>query len=239
MKTFNKEEWDFGPDSKMVILTGSGISADSGIPTFRTGEDGLWLNYPIDVIAHPRGLAENREQFIEFYNRARKICSDSKPNDGHKYIDEIQDITDAYLITQNIDNLHERGGSYQVAHMHGSLYESVCEGEDEHVFQQPVHQDINKPCAHCLHLLRPNITLFTEEPQYLAEIYEKLDECTHLVLVGTSGEVYPAAGFKEYVRGRGAKVLNINLEIEPDYHINFCLHMSATNGLRLLHEALQ
>ena len=167
------------------------------------------------------------------------------PNEGHKLVAEIQKKTGAYLITQNIDNLHERGGSIQVTHMHGSLYESVCEGEDEHIFQQPVDQNPNQPCNHCLNLLRPNVTLFTEEPQFMYEIYDKLDECTHLVLVGTSGDVYPAAEFKEYVRRRRkrrgtrrAKVLNINIEIEEDYHVDYFLKMNATEGLRVLRQAL-
>ena len=245
MRLFNKEDWEFGPDSKMVILTGAGISEPSGIPTFRTGEDALWLNYPVEEIAYPRGLESNREQFIEFYNKARKMTSTCVPNKGHDIINELQEEFGAYLITQNIDDLHERAGSYQVTHMHGSLFESVCQGEYEHIFQEPVTQVVDKPCPHCYHLLRPNVTLFTEEPQYMDEIYDKLDECTHLVLVGTSGEVYPAAEFKKYVgkkrsqrSTRRAKVLNINIDIERDKHVQFYLQETAVDGLNTLYNAL-
>lgn len=241
MKDFNKDEWSFNKDSKMVILTGAGASAESGIPTFRTGEDGLWLNYPVDVIAHPRGLRDNRDEFIEFYNKARKMTDECEPNDTHKFINSIQEEYGVYLITQNIDDLHERAGSKQVCHMHGSLYQLVCLGEDEHKYDKSGYHHPDEPCPECYHLMRPDVTLFTEEPKNIPEIYRKLDECTHLVLIGTSGEVYPAAGFKEYVKNKEvpSKVLNINIEIEYDYNVDFYIHKSSSKGIKELYEAIK
>jgi NAD-dependent deacetylase len=242
MEIFDKCKWNYTSDSNMVILTGAGISAESGIPTFRTGDDGLWMNYPIEMVAYPRGLRDYRDEVIEFYNKLRDVSNSSKPNDGHRLIAELQSMSNVYLITQNIDELHERGGSTQVAHIHGNIHESICEGDDEHTFTTMIADKASSTCPHCLNLLRPNITLFNEEPQNIPEIYTALDACTHLVLIGTSGEVYPAAGFKEYVKkrwGNKAKVLNINIDVPPDHNVDYFLETSATEGLRILLDATQ
>ncbi len=131
----NTSEWNFTKNSKLVILTGSGISVDSGIPAYRIGKNATWLNYPVEIIGNPNGLKYYRDEFIEFYNKARRLSTKSSPNEVHKIITDIQNKYNAFLITQNVDDLHEKSGSRQVCHVHGTLYELACEGDERHEYE--------------------------------------------------------------------------------------------------------
>jgi len=175
----------------IVILTGAGISAESGIKTFRAS-DGLWENHRIEDVASPEGFIRDAELVHNFYNQRRQqlLGSSVKENAAHIALAKLEKQFDGevLLITQNIDDLHERGGSNSVS----STTECECCAESEN--------------------LRPHIVWFGEMPFYMDEIYSALSRCDLFVAIGTSGHVYPAAGFVETAQQAGADTLEINLE---------------------------
>lgn len=209
----------------IVILTGAGISAESGVQTFRD-QGGLWEGHRIDDVATPEAFLKNPNMVQKFYNdrRAQLLSPKIMPNPAHlalaalekKYPDQV------YIVTQNIDHLHEMAGSKNVIHMHGSLFEVRCT-QTEKVYmnwQAPVDAKTLCPCCEKTGTLRPNIVWFGEMPFELERIFELLDECTHFMSIGTSGQVYPAAGFAEHVRMKGkAKTAELNLEPSAISHI--------------------
>jgi NAD-dependent deacetylase len=187
----------------IVILTGAGISAESGIRTFRAA-DGLWENHRVEDVASPEGYAQNPVLVQRFYNeRRRQLLSNAvQANAAHRALAKLQTgfpgrVT---LVTQNIDDLHERGGSPQVIHM--QVY--------------PVHCDITPAdrCACCQQTgtLRPDIVWFGEAPYHMEEISAALSSCDLFISIGTSGNVYPAAGFVSLANQVGAHTVEINLE---------------------------
>lgn len=222
MKEFNKEEWSFDENSKLVILTGAGISAESGIQTFRDS-DGMWENHSVDEVATPEGYLRNPQLVREFYNARREQLKEVMPNSAHIAIANLQKYLGdrCFLVTQNVDNLHELGGSPQVVHMHGELTKLRCHGEEEHVFDFTGSQLVDTVCPECSASCRPHIVWFGEMPFDMPLIEQKVKECTHFIYIGTSSQVYPAAGYKSIAKRRGAKVLCINLDIEADYDTDF------------------
>lgn len=222
MKEFNKEEWGFDENSKLVILTGAGISAESGIQTFRDS-DGMWENHSVDEVATPQGFSRNPKLVIDFYNARRAQLKEVDPNPAHVAIAELQKhLGDrCFLITQNVDNLHERGGSTQVSHMHGELTMLRCQ-VCGHPFMYTDDQSDDTQCPACGNACRPHIVWFGEMPFEMELLNEKVRECTHFVYIGTSSQVYPAAGFKYDAKRNGAKILGINLEFdEHSYDTDF------------------
>ena len=201
---------------RIVVLTGAGISAESGIKTFRAS-DGLWEEHRIEDVATPEGFAANPALVHQFYNGRRRqlLGGDVAPNPAHLALAELERhfAGDFMLVTQNIDNLHERAGSMNVAHMHGELLKMRCAHTDQ-VF--PVEGDIapDDRCACCglRQCLRPHVVWFGEMPLQMEDIYGALDACDLFVSIGTSGNVYPAAGFVQVARAAGAHTLEINLE---------------------------
>ena len=202
---------------RIVILTGAGISAESGIATFRAS-DGLWENHRVEDVATPEGFARNPNLVHDFYNarRARLHDSDVQPNAAHIAIARLQQALPGQvtLITQNVDDLHERAGSPEVLHMHGSLLTLRCLYCDS--IAQDWHDDCTQQtaCPSCKRAggMRPDIVWFGEMPYYMETIEEKLAACTHFAAIGTSGQVYPAAGFAALARHYGADISEINLE---------------------------
>ncbi|MDO4643562.1 MAG: NAD-dependent deacylase [Cardiobacteriaceae bacterium] len=204
-------------EKHIVILTGAGISAESGIATFRAS-DGLWEKHRIEDVATPEGFARNPQLVHQFYNarRARLHDKDVQPNAAHFALAQLQQSLPAQitLITQNVDDLHERAGSDEVLHMHGSLLNIRC------LYCNSVHHDwhedcdIDTCCPHCKKTagLRPDIVWFGEMPYHMATIEKSIANCTHFVAIGTSGQVYPAAGFANLARQYGAEISEINLE---------------------------
>lgn len=204
------------PYRNIVILTGAGISAESGIQTFRA-QDGLWENHRIEDVATPEGFLRDADLVLEFYNQRRqKLLSDTiQPNSAHLALGKLERELQGRvtLITQNIDNLHERGGSENIIHMHGELLKSRCP-ESNQTIEQKDDIRIGDLC-HCCQMpaqMRPHIVWFGEMPLRMGEIYAALEQADLFVSIGTSGVVYPAAGFVHDARMHGAHTLEINLE---------------------------
>lgn len=199
---------------KVVILTGAGISAESGLKTFR-GNDGLWENEPIDIVATPEGYEKERTRVKNFYNKLRLGLPNFSPNKAHIALAALEEkLGDSFLlITQNVDDLHERAGSKRVLHMHGELLKLRCEKNPNHVFDFSQEESEATTCPICNASTRPHIVWFGEKPLYMNEIEGALKECKHFVYIGTSSVVYPAAGFKALAHSHRAFVTCLNLEI--------------------------
>lgn len=190
----------------LVILSGAGMSAESGISTFRDA-GGLWDKYPVEQVATPEGYARNPELVINFYNERRKQLLDVKPNRGHELLAELEKEFQITVVTQNIDNLHERAGSSHVIHLHGELTK-VCSSRDPH---NPQFIKELKPEAFEVRLgdraedgsqLRPFIVWFGEAVPEIETAIEVVEQADIFVIIGTSMNVYPAAGLLNYVPRR-------------------------------------
>ncbi|WP_218571782.1 Sir2 family NAD+-dependent deacetylase [Pseudomonas sp. C27(2019)] len=206
----------------IVILTGAGISADSGIATFRAS-DGLWEKHNIEEVATPEGYARNPELVQRFYNerRAQLLDPKIKPNRAHSALAELEahyqnkGIGSVTIVTQNIDDLHQRAGSKNVMHMHGELLKLRCVKTQQVVewrSAKPVTNADRCQCCTSPQALRPHIVWFGEMPFYMDEIHYKLSRADLFVAIGTSGHVYPAAGFVANARSLGLPTLELNLE---------------------------
>jgi NAD-dependent deacetylase len=200
----------------IVILTGAGISQESGIATFRDS-GGLWEKVRIEDVATPRAFRKNPGMVYEFYNARRKqlLGPDIAPNPAHFALARLEEksVTPVLVVTQNVDNLHERAGTRKLLHMHGELLKSRCT-DCGAVRQWERDLDATDACPDCgrAGYLRPHIVWFEETPLYLEEIDEALGQCRTFVSIGTSGNVYPAAGFAREARARGARVVELNME---------------------------
>lgn len=200
--------------AQLVILTGAGISAESGIPTFRAS-DGLWEQHKVEDVATPEAFVRHPALVQQFYNARRAKLAEVEPNPAHRAIARLQrewpgKVT---LITQNIDNLHERGGSEQVLHMHGELLKVRCVKKGTvYPWSGPVSAADACSCCQPAQALRPHIVWFGEMPFYMEDIYQALQQADLFMSVGTSGHVYPAAGFVAEAWRVGAKTLEFNVE---------------------------
>ena len=200
----------------IVILTGAGISHESGIATFRDS-DGLWENERVEDVATPGGFARDPERVYRFYNQRRRDLQNGiiVPNAAHKALARLEKEYPGkvLVITQNVDNLHERGGSHNVLHMHGELLQGRC-AACEAVF--PCLGDMNSKdvcpsCGKAGHV-RPHIVWFEEMPLYMEQIEDALEQCRVFASIGTSGNVYPAAGFVRHAKAHGAHTVELNLQ---------------------------
>ena len=187
---------------RIVVFTGAGVSADSGIATFRDS-DGLWANYRIEEVCTPEALKNNRAKVIEFYNLRRCEALSKEPNAGHYAIAKMEEWADVCVVTQNVDNLHERAGSTRVLHLHGELMKLRSERNPELIY------DINDGWEQSLDargedgaLLRPHIVFFGESVPMFDAACKIVEQADILVVVGTSLAVYPAASLVYYVRDR-------------------------------------
>lgn len=187
---------------RIVVFTGAGVSADSGISTFRDS-DGLWANYRIEDVCTPEALRNNRQQVIEFYNMRRRESLEKLPNAGHIAIAEMEQWADVCVVTQNVDNLHEQAGSTRVLHLHGELMKLRSERNPELIY------DINEGWEQELDargedgaLLRPHIVFFGESVPMFDTACKIVESADILIVVGTSLAVYPAASLVYYVRDR-------------------------------------
>jgi len=200
----------------IVILTGAGISAESGVPTFR-GADGLWEGNRVEDVATPEAFVRDPQLVHKFYNsrRAKLIDGNIHPNPAHVALAKLGKSRDhrVLLVTQNIDDLHERGGSSEVLHMHGELLKSRCTSCQ---VVAVCREDLSRAsiCETCggIDCLRPHVVWFGEMPFFLDEIAAAISRADLFVAVGTSGRVYPAAGFVSWARDAGVRTLEINLE---------------------------
>jgi NAD-dependent deacetylase len=181
---------------KLVVLTGAGVSAESGLKTFRDS-DGLWEGYNIEDVATPRAWRKNPQLVLEFYNYRRKNVLDARPNEAHIGLAELEKKFDVHIITQNIDDLHERAGSTKVLHLHGEIFKMRSERNEELVYE--IRGDINLgDKAEDGTQLRPNIVWFEEPVPLIEEAIPIVYSADIFVVVGTSLVVYPAAGLVNY-----------------------------------------
>lgn len=203
------------PIERIVILTGAGVSAESGLATFRDA-DGLWEQHDPMEIATPEAFARDPALVYRFYNARRNQLGEVVPNAAHRALARLQRefSGEVFLVTQNVDDLHERGGSEQVCHMHGTLNGMLCMACDA---AMPVTRDYDRSstCPQCLASgnLRPDIVWFGEMPYHMDEIERRLSACDLFVAVGTSGVVYPAAGFVRQALAHGALTVEVNKQV--------------------------
>ena len=200
----------------IVVLTGAGISAESGIETFRAAE-GLWANHRVDDVATPEGFARNPQLVYEFYNQRRRqlLTPEISPNAAHSALAKFEHEFDGefLLVTQNVDNLHERAGSQNLIYMHGELLKMRCLNS-KLVFDVSEDFDYDTHCRCCRSAgnLRPHVVWFGEMPLQMNRINSALENCDMFVAIGTSGNVYPASGFYQTAKIRKASTVELNLE---------------------------
>ncbi|ABV94345.1 NAD-dependent deacetylase [Dinoroseobacter shibae DFL 12 = DSM 16493] len=196
---------------RIVILSGAGLSAESGLGTFRD-KDGLWTKYDLAEVATPEGFAANPALVHGFYNARRANCLDARPNAAHAALAALQRQAEVTLVTQNVDDLLERAGARDVIHMHGQLNRALC-AACGHRWDAPREMAPDDPCPACARpATRPDIVWFGEIPYHMAMIEAALAAAELFVSIGTSGEVYPAAGFVQEARAAGIPTLELNLE---------------------------
>jgi len=199
--------------TRIVILTGAGISAESGLGTFRD-KGGLWERHDLRDLATPEGFARNPALVHEFYNMRRRTVRKARPNAAHSALARLQSARhlEVTLVTQNVDDLHERAGSPEVIHMHGTHLVALC-AACSHRWPAPDDMHPAHRCPRCTDgVARPDVVWFGERPYHLDHIIDRLLHADLFVAIGTSGVVYPAAGFVELARDGGADTLELNLE---------------------------
>ena len=199
--------------TRIVVLTGAGISAESGVPTFR-GADGLWEGHRVEDVATPEGFETDPATVLAFYDARRRALATVEPNPAHRALARLEGAIgdDVLVVTQNVDDLHERAGSRNLVHMHGELLRALCVA----CGARPVWQDDliqRPPCPACgERMLRPDVVWFGELPYELERIEQALLACDIFVSIGTSGAVYPAAGYAALAAAFGARTVELNLE---------------------------
>ena len=197
----------------IVILTGAGVSAESGIDTFRSA-GGLWEQHRVEDVATPEGFARDPDLVLRFYDLRRAAIQLAQPNAAHRALAHL-DATwsgDLLIVTQNVDDLHERAGTSRLIHMHGEHLNAWCTACDTRSPWRTTLADW-PPCPACgKAALRPDVVWFGEMPYRMVEIEEALARCDLFVSIGTSGAVYPAAGYVQMARHHGAQTLELNLE---------------------------
>lgn len=212
----------------IVILTGAGLSAESGLSTFRD-KDGIWAQYDYREVATPEGFARDPAKVLEFYNRRKRENKDVQPNAAHRAFARLEQNYpgNILIITQNIDPLHERAGSKNLIHMHGEIGKKFCTCCETRFDWGDEELRGDSQCHACGMVggLRPDVVWFGEMPYRMDEIYEALTQCDLFISAGTSGTVYPAAGFASAARQVGAWTVELNLE--------------PSEGATLFHEARQ
>ena len=202
----------------IVVLTGAGISAESGIKTFRGG-DGLWEEHSLEDVATPEGFMRNPRLVQDFYNKRRQALLSVKENAGHIALAQFEERhckakgNSFLLVSQNIDDLHERAGTKNMIHMHGELLKKRC-GACNTVSKEHASLSVEDECEFCKKKgsLRPHVVWFGEMPLEMEAVYAALAQADLFVSIGTSGSVYPAAGFVELAREAQAQCVELNLE---------------------------
>ena len=208
----------------LVILTGAGISAESGLGTFRD-KDGIWTRYDLEDVATPQGYARNPTLVHEFYNKRRQDLVNATPNAAHLALADLQErakpkSANVMIVTQNVDDLHEKAGASDIVHMHGELNSALC-GNCGWRGHWPVDMEPDTLCLQCSSrgFVRPDVVWFGEMPYHMDKIYDALSKCDLFVSIGTSGAVYPAADFVREARLIGAQTIELNLEPSENAHV--------------------
>jgi len=204
------------PTDRLFVLTGAGISAESGLPTFRA-EDGLWAGNRIEDVCTPEAWDRNPGGVWDFYSLRREQAEKAEPNPAHFALAELEaKLGDRFfLCTQNVDDLHERAGSHRLLHMHGELFKSRCENDcgEPPVEDHRLYEDLDYVgrCT-CGAMFRPHIVFFGEIPLEMDRIQAEIQRCTVMLVVGTSGSVYPAANFVHWARTHQARTIYVGPE---------------------------
>jgi NAD-dependent deacetylase len=202
---------------RVVALTGAGISAESGVPTFR-GADGLWRQHRAVDLATPEAFARNPDLVWEFYNWRRELLATLTPNAAHRALVELErQVPEFLLVTQNIDDLHHAAGSRQVLELHGNIWRLRCTGCGRVAEDRTLPLPARPACGGCGQLVRPDVVWFGEmlDPVILNQAMQVLDYCQVLLIIGTSANVQPAASMGLHAKRLGAFVAEINLETTP------------------------
>ena len=223
---------------KLVVLTGAGISAESGLKTFRDS-DGLWEGYDVTEVATPGGWKKNPQLVLDFYNVRRKDVASAKPNAAHTGLAELEKYFDVHIITQNIDDLHERAGSTKVLHLHGEIFKM--RSEKTHELVKEIRGDIMLgDCAEDGCQYRPNIVWFEEPVPAIEEAVDIVHVADIFVVVGTSLVVYPAAGLINYATPFIPKfIIDKQVPYTSSIHNLTAIEKPATEGVRVLVEMLK
>ncbi|HWE86367.1 MAG TPA: NAD-dependent deacylase [Terracidiphilus sp.] len=218
------------PTDRVFVLTGAGISAESGLPTFRAS-DGLWAGHRVEEVCTPEALDENPALVWEFYSTRRADCAKAQANPAHVALAELEaKLGDRFfLCTQNVDDLHERAGSRRLVHMHGELAKSRCEAECGRppVEDRAVYRSLEevRRCE-CGARLRPHIVFFGEMPLEMSRIEQEIARSSLMLVVGTSGSVYPAANFVHWARQAGARTVYVG----PERPLNAAVFTTIVEG---------
>jgi NAD-dependent deacetylase len=183
---------------KIAVLTGAGVSAESGIKTFRDS-DGLWEGQDVMEVASPQGFAKNPALVLDFYNQRRRQLLTVQPNAAHKALADLEKDHDVTIVTQNVDDLHERAGSSKVVHLHGELLKAQSTGDENYIVDWKEDLNLGDLCPN-EHQLRPHIVWFGEMVPMLEEAAVVVAEADAIIIVGTSMQVYPAAGLIQYAK---------------------------------------
>ena len=223
---------------KLVVLTGAGISAESGIKTFRDS-DGLWEGYDVMDVATPEGWRNNQELVLDFYNQRRRQLHQVKPNNSHRILVELEHYFEVYIITQNVDNLHEVAGSSHVLHLHGELFKVRSTKDQNYIIDWK--SDLNTGDLDSNgHQLRPHIVWFGEEVPAFEQALQLTQHADYFAVIGTSLQVYPAAGLIEftpssipifYIDPNPSTIYNIKNQVE-------IITEKASEGMIILKEKL-
>src|SRR5450432_653230 len=223
---------------KLIVLTGAGISAESGLKTFRDS-DGLWEGYDIQEVATPGGWKKNPVLVLDFYNMRRKNVRDVKPNMAHEGLAQMEKYFDVQIITQNIDDLHERAGSKKVLHLHGEIFKMRSEWDEDLIY--PVRDDIRiGDTAEDGAQLRPDIVWFEEPVPLITEASRLVREADIFVIIGTSLAVYPAAGLIHVANRQIPKyIVDKNIPVTPGIQNLHCIQKKATEGMIELLEEIR
>ncbi|AGB04726.1 NAD-dependent protein deacetylase, SIR2 family [Aciduliprofundum sp. MAR08-339] len=224
---------------KIVALTGAGISAESGIPTFR-GSGGLWEGYPVEKVATVEGFERDPELVWRFYDEMRINIARAEPNEAHMVLAKMENHYDLWVITQNIDGLHTRAGSRNVIELHGNIWRTKCTecGRVDYNYDVPL-REIPPKCGKCGGLLRPDVVWFGEPVYDADKAYKLSEECDVMFVIGTSAQVYPAAYLPRVAWSHGAKIVEINLEKTPvSRYADFVIRKPATVAMREIYQGL-
>lgn len=201
----------------VTVLTGAGISADSGVPTFR-GPEGLWRNFRPEELASPDAFDRDPKLVWEWYNCRRELLATKHPNAAHEALVQLEAlISDFWVITQNVDGLHAAAGTQRLSEIHGNIWKVRCTECNQVSDNRTVPLLFPPSCTACAGLLRPHIVWFGESlaPEDLEQSYAALQRCDMLLIIGTSGVVYPAASFAPVAKDHGAFVVELNLDTTP------------------------
>ncbi len=223
---------------KLVALTGSGISAESGVKTFRDS-GGLWEGYDVMEVATPQGWAKDPERVLEFYNQRRKQALSVEPNDGHRILAELENHFDVTVITQNVDNLHEKAGSSKVIHLHGELFKCRSTADENLVYEMEDWElKLGDKCEKGSQL-RPHIVWFGELVPMMDVAVEETLKAEIFLVVGTSLVVYPAAGLLDYVSDAVPKyIVDPNMPDVPRRPNLHLIEEKASTGMKKVRDTL-